>query len=285
MDTPSVVVGTDGSAESLRTVEWAAREAGRRGAVLRVVSVPEVWPYDEPPGKVSDVAAAKAAASAELADAEKAAESAARRAAELLPDLRVEISVPAGSPAEQLIASSQGAQLLVTGCRGSGGFSGLILGSVSRYLATHAPLPVVVVREETMWPANEIVVGVRSPHLASAPLRFAFTEAALRGTGLVLIEALPPGRMAEIADVNGDVRATTKQVLDTCLMSWQREFPGVPGRTEVVLAHPGRVLTAASARAELVVIGRPGRLGGAVGAVMHAVLGHAHGPVAVVPGD
>jgi nucleotide-binding universal stress UspA family protein len=57
---------------------------------------------------------------------------------------------------------------------------------------------------------------------------------------------------------------------------------------EVVRAHPGRVLAGSSARADLVVLGRhaaDGSLRRGVGSITHAVLDHAHGPVASVPGD
>lgn len=72
MSGSGIVVGTDGSEESLRAVEWAAQEARRRGVPLRIVSVPELWPYVEPPGKAADVGAAKAATQVERTGAEQA---------------------------------------------------------------------------------------------------------------------------------------------------------------------------------------------------------------------
>jgi nucleotide-binding universal stress UspA family protein len=285
MSEAGVVVGTDGSESSLRAVEWAAQEAWRREVPLRIISVAELWPYDEPPGKTTDAGAAKSAAYAEQQAAEVAAKLAVQRIGDLTPDLAIETSVLGGSPAEQLIASAAGSQLLVVGCRGSGGFSGLVLGSISRFLATHAPLPVVVVREETVPSDREIVVGVRSPRQANAALRFGFAEAALRGASLLAIEAMRPGRLAAAADVNGDVLAATTSILREHLDAWRSRFPDVTASQEVVLAHPGRLLAAASARADLVVLGRHGSHSGALGAVIHAVLTHASGPVAVVPGD
>ncbi len=85
--------------------------------------------------------------------------------------------------------------------------------------------------------------------------------------------------------MNGDVLAATASILQADLDGWRSRFPDVTARQEVVLAHPGRLLAAASARADLVVLGRHGRHSGALGAVIHAVLAHASGPVAVVPGD
>jgi nucleotide-binding universal stress UspA family protein len=50
-----------------------------------------------------------------------------------------------------------------------------------------------------------------------------------------------------------------------------------------IRGHPGRVLASYSARADLVVLGRHGAVGPGVGSTLHAVLDHAHGPVAIVP--
>ncbi len=288
MSGSGIVVGTDGSEESLRAVEWAAQEARRRGVPLRIVSVPELWPYVEPPGKAADVGAAKAATKVERTGAEQAVKVAAQRATDLAPDLVIETSSPEGSAADQLIASAADAQMLVVGCRGSGGFSGLLLGSMSRYLATHAPMPVVVTREKTVAAGHEIVVGIHRRRQSEAALRFSFEEAELRGASLVAVEAIRGG-MAAVADVDDDVLTATQAQLQADLARWQLDFPDVQYRVDVFRAHPGRVLAAASARADLVVLGRHGsRSGlhsGSLGTVTHAVLTHAHGPVAVVPGD
>lgn len=277
-----IVAGADGSEESLRAVEWAAQEAWRRDVPLRIVSVYELWQYHEPPGDVTDSGAARPGAHAERTVAELAAKVAAQRAADLAPDLTIETSVLEGSLADHLMGSAAGAQLLVVGCRGSGGFAGLVLGSMSRYLATHAPLPVVVAREEAVPSGREVVVGIHRRRQADAALRFAFEEAALRGARLLAIEALP-GRMAAVADMNDDILTATAAQLDVDLARRQQEYPGVQVRVNVVRGHPGRVLAAASAQAELVVLGRHGTHSDSIGRVIHAVLGHAHGPVAIVP--
>jgi nucleotide-binding universal stress UspA family protein len=72
------------------------------------------------------------------------------------------------------------------------------------------------------------------------------------------------------------------------LTGWRDKYPAVRVRPDIVRGHPARVLASYSARADLVVLGRhsgsaPGSAG--VGSVQHAVLTHAHGPVAIVPSD
>jgi nucleotide-binding universal stress UspA family protein len=67
-------------------------------------------------------------------------------AAGLDPAVRVACHVVHTSPAQGMIAAAAGADLLVVGARGRGGFAGLLLGSVSDQVVHHAPCPVTVVR-------------------------------------------------------------------------------------------------------------------------------------------
>jgi nucleotide-binding universal stress UspA family protein len=62
------------------------------------------------------------------------------------PAVDVRISISKGSPAKVLIDMSQGADLIVVGSRGRGGFAGMLLGSVSQHVVAHAACPVVVLR-------------------------------------------------------------------------------------------------------------------------------------------
>ena len=197
MATKPVIVGVDGSEESLLAVEWAALEARRHSSPLRIVSAPDVMPrmhaYHASPG---EIAAALRGISARALDA------AITRSEEVAPGLAVDTGLLSGPPAVAVAESGSGASMLVVGARGAGGFAAMMLGSVSRYVATWAPCPVVVVREETMVVHREIAVGVRDPEAATGALAFAFEEAALRGADLVAVHTwylLPlhrPGRCA-----------------------------------------------------------------------------------------
>jgi len=216
---------------------------------------------------------------------------AAERAAELEPGLAIDTEMLPGSPVSALLGQAAGASMLVVGSRGAGGFAAMLLGSASRYLATKAPCPVVVAREETMAVHREIVVGVRDPEEAAAVLGFAFEEAALRNARLLAVHAwfLPgvqpagalTGARRAAFDLAG-VSATAGERLDAALAPWREKYPQVQTGWEIVHAHPARTLSGLSARADLVVLGH--RQGGsAVGSVTYAVLNHAHGPVATVP--
>lgn len=289
-----ITVGMDGSAGSLHAVEWAAREAALHGSALRIVFVPAQSPqmsWHQPGSRLDGVAdAAHQAYAGTLA-------SAAERAAELEPGLTLSTELLSGPPARTLAETTADASMLVVGSRGAGLFSALRLGSVSRYAAAHGECPVVVERDETTAAYREVVVGVGDLDESAAALGFAFEEAALRHARLVVIHAwscfvpapLPggPQGVSERAGTGaGHLYHGMAARLEDTLDGWREKYPGVETSTEIMHAHPGRLLVGASARADLVVLGRSGggTDGSSVGSVIHAVLHHAHGPVAVVPG-
>lgn len=135
----TIVVGVDGSAPSRRALEWALRQAEFEGAEVIAVQawqMPVVYGSGAmllPPEEFGDDAKAALAAAVE--------EVAAAR-----PGVHIEQSVLEGNPAKVLIDKAKGADLLVVGSRGHGGFVGALIGSVSNYCVHHAPCPVVVIR-------------------------------------------------------------------------------------------------------------------------------------------
>ncbi len=289
MTTKPVVVGVDGSEESLRAAEWAAMEAQRHSVALLVVSAPAAVP------RVHAYHASPAAVAAALrAVSERALGAALIRCDEVAPSLPVTTSLLTGPVAPAVAASGADASLLVVGARGAGGFAAMLLGSVSRYVASHAPCPVVVARQETMAVHREIAVGIRDPQDTTAALAFAFEEAAMRGAHLVAVHTWAPMTLYLPADETGEsVRVDPDQIsaeaactLAAALDGWHDKYPDVSVRHDIIRGHPGRVLSSYSARADLVVIGRHDhRDGTGIGTVQHAVLDHAHGPVAVIPSD
>lgn len=137
-----IVVGMDDSPGANRALEWAYAEARLRAASVHVVSA-----YDEPlalgaaglssPEVVLDLREALAG------DAEHVVAEARASAPEGIEVTGEAIHGPAGSV---LVAAAEGADLLVVGSRGRGGFRSLLLGSVSQHCATRAGGVVVVVR-------------------------------------------------------------------------------------------------------------------------------------------
>jgi nucleotide-binding universal stress UspA family protein len=290
MTTKPVVVGADGSEESLRAVEWAALEAKRHSWPLRIVSAPALVPrihaYNAAPEGIANALRGIAA---------RALQAAITRSEEVAPGLPVTTGLLSGPAALAVAGSGSDASMLVVGARGAGGFAAMMLGSVSRYAATRASCPVVVVREESMAVHREIAVGIRDPADASETLSFAFEEAALRRADLVAVHTwywfpaavhLPAGA-AELRPADPDrISAEAASSLAAALEGWRDKYPYVRVRHDIIRGHPARVLASYSGRADLVVLGRhghPADTGPGIGSIQHAVLDHAHGPVAIVP--
>jgi nucleotide-binding universal stress UspA family protein len=138
-DRPRIVVGVDASKESEEALRWALGYAELVGAYLDVV---HAWHLaDElawleplpPPARPSDTV-------------QEALDKVVRDVLERNPSVEATASVIEGHAAKVLCDRARGALLLVVGCRGFGGFDGLLLGSVSAACAAHAPCSVMVVR-------------------------------------------------------------------------------------------------------------------------------------------
>jgi nucleotide-binding universal stress UspA family protein len=143
MEMPGIIVGVDGSASSHKALVWAVREAGIRKAPLTVLTVQQVvigffgtavlYPGDD---ELTERARKFA-----LEDVEEVLD-------QLADDSRpasVAVQAVLGVPAEELLKAAAGADLIVVGSRGAGGFKRLLLGSVSSHMAHHGHCPVVIV--------------------------------------------------------------------------------------------------------------------------------------------
>ncbi|MEU1202742.1 universal stress protein [Streptomyces sp. NPDC005813] len=132
-DAGPIVLAVDGSPEADGAVDFALAEAELRGAEVLAV---HAWLPDHAP----------AGTGVETAERLLAQAVAGRR--ERYPDVKVRQEVLSGEIRSVLIEASRNAQLLVAGARGRGGFSGMLLGSVSQALLHHAHCPVAVVRNK-----------------------------------------------------------------------------------------------------------------------------------------
>ena len=141
---PRIVAGVDGSESSLAALRWAVRQAELTGATVEAVIA---WRYPVLPVPVGPAPAAVVAS----ADFEKAAGKTVTDAIHAVagPGSNVQVSsqVTEGNAAQVLIDAAEGADLLVVGSRGHGGFTEALLGSVSQHCVHHAPCPVVIVRD------------------------------------------------------------------------------------------------------------------------------------------
>ncbi len=133
-----IVVGVDSSEGSERALRWALDEAELRGAELELVhSFP-------PPEMVALPAVVTLPSDDELRKGAEEIIDEALASAGGPRDVPIVRTVRSGGAASVLCEVAEGADLIVVGARGLGGFRGLLLGSVTHQVVAHAPCPVVV---------------------------------------------------------------------------------------------------------------------------------------------
>ena len=137
-----VVVGVDGSPESVAALAWASRYAAATGAKVRAV---HAWHYPSAVGVPEGKAPATVTAEVE----QRMRDDLAQAVAQVYPDPadgQVDMQLTYGHPVQVLIDASKDADLLVVGHHGHSAFTGMLVGSVSIHCVTSAACPVVVAR-------------------------------------------------------------------------------------------------------------------------------------------
>ncbi len=282
-----VVVGVDGSQESLSALRWAADWAHDAGLPLHVIAAHQV-------------AARSAAEHGRVTQAlNSVLIRAAAAAASRHPDLAVGVDIAWSSPAAALVGVSPRAHLLVVGKRGSGGWAGLVLGSVAADVSAHAECVVVVVpeRDGRAEHGGPVVLGLDAGSESAEAAEFAFRVAQRCTATLIAVHvddtapdtadaANAPDRRVGAA---GAPEPTWPSAVDDTLLRLSRRHPDVTLERRMVSGTPAQQLCRASAGASMLVVGSRGRGGFAgllLGSTSVDVLQAASCPVAVVrPGD
>jgi nucleotide-binding universal stress UspA family protein len=140
-----IVVGADGSASSISALRWAISQAELTGAAVDAVIA---WHYPIPTGGYGWAPTGMATSFDFKDNAEKVLAEAISTASGAGGSVPVRARVVEGNPARVLLDASDGADLLVVGSRGYGGFTEALLGSVSQHCVHHARCPVVVIRSQ-----------------------------------------------------------------------------------------------------------------------------------------
>lgn len=288
----SVLAAVDGSRPSVHAAMWAADEAERRNAPLRLLYAGP-W-LDQRPLETGygDV---RGEALHMLADVQ-------REVLSSHPLLGVETRLVHQDSIEGLVSAAEDGQLLVLGSRGLGGFTGLLVGSVSLAVSARTETPTVIVRPEhreepsgmpTAAPEGEIVLGVDTRDMADQLMEFAFAEAELRGARIRVVHGwnMPPS-MSSLGWVippptpPEELERAEAAQLSRLLLPWRDKFPAIEAIEDVRLGGGARALVEVSGGADLAVVGRHIRahqIGWHLGPVAHAVLHHAKAPAVVVP--
>ncbi len=285
-----IVVGYDGSPASDMALDWASRAAADRGVTLRVLVA-----WTAPPVTFGGAGATYEANLLEelRTQADVFLEKALNAAQAIDQDLTVIGEVVVSTPAAALVEYSHEAAMVVVGSHGRGGFTGLLLGSVSRQVATHATCPVVVVRHPADGHAREVVVGVDGSKQALKALDFAYDYASRSGLRLRVAhtwEVPPIGAITGVPTFSPpellmDIKGNEMRITAEVLAGHGERYPDVTVVQEVQRGTPVKALAEMSEHAALVVVGSRGRggfLGLLLGSVSHGVLHHAHCPVAVI---
>jgi nucleotide-binding universal stress UspA family protein len=287
-DPRPIVVGVDGSPSSIAAAEYAAALAERRQAPLHLIhgyqqalyswaitAMP--WPEEASDEQV------RAEIEVQLRDL---VERLRREHPKLV---AIEARQIHATAASVLIGQSQDAQATVVGSRGIGGFSELLLGSVSWQVASHAHGPVIVVRppiaDHAVRPGPEqppsrpkplgpVLVAYDGSPGAEAALDFAVTEALQRNVRLV------------VATVYTHAQDEAQQMVTDALKPFIAANPTLQGELLTIESeHTDFALMEESRKAALTVLGSRGRGGFAgllLGSVSRTLVHHAYGPVAVI---
>ncbi|GAB3828678.1 universal stress protein [Dactylosporangium cerinum] len=250
-----VVVGVDGSADSVGALRWAADEACQKGRELLAV-------HARDPATPSD-------GGADIAG--QAAEEALR----WRPGVCATGVTDSDAPAEVLRRHTQRARLVVVGSHGSGGNLAEPLGSVSDALCRQAHCPVLIVHEARRWAdpfavlphVGPVVVGFDGSDAARRALRLAFEEAAGRSRRLVVIQVWKhpqmwmPGEHRDqhpdgphCTDLTSDETAV-HEALVSAAEPWHAQFPLVDMELRSEPGDPAEALIVASQWAMLMVLG------------------------------
>jgi nucleotide-binding universal stress UspA family protein len=271
-----IVIGYDGKPDSLAALDWAAKVASLRGEAIVAITIIDprqtprgvAWPqsyWDEIDDKAREVFAR-------------------------WPDVPATIERHTGHLVPRLLECAEGSSMLVVGSHGHTTMHEMLLGSVSESAARHAGLPVVVVRPPLHPESGRIVVGADGSESSTRAMEFACRMAELTGDKVLALRAWHPTTV--VADRYGYLPPPSQETMDAAEGALARtvdevrdSHPDVAIEGEVFYGAAERALTDAADHASIVVVGSRGH--SAVGEVLtgsvgHALLHHAHCPVAIV---
>ncbi|QKW10913.1 universal stress protein [Streptomyces sp. NA04227] len=311
-----VTVGLDGTPESVAAARWAAREAGARGATLRLL---HAWVLLAPEhqGTAADADQQRNAWSKRIV-AEAAADLRARH-----PDLLLVEDLVAAEPESALLTAAEESALLVLGSQGLGRFASYLPGAVALRVVGRSAAPTVLVRagagdeggdadggeagaegaagdagDASAAGPGSVVLGLSLHEPSDELLDFAFGAALHGGAGLRVVHTLELSGhrylrgdpWAEHAVPEEAVEQARRELADL-VAPWRRTYPGVRVTEEIEADAPARVLIRdgyAAGPSGLLVVGRRRKhppLRPRLGHVVQALAHHAACPVAVVPHD
>jgi nucleotide-binding universal stress UspA family protein len=251
---PTVVVGVDGSDHARWALKWAADEAHRRGSLLRIVygetCRPEHLPAWYLPGSG-------------LSPGEAIIDDAVALVATRYPSVLTSSEVVDWPPGLVLAVASRNAQLLVVGARGSGGFQGLLLGSVSEQCIQYAHCPVVVVRGDPDAGPHRpggyrIVVGLDGSLGSTRALEWALEEAGGLAASVEAVYGWDPPLGSLVMGPEHGSELVAREVVEAAGAQARRVAPAVSFTARTEVGRAVAVLLDACRGADQLVVGSHG---------------------------
>jgi nucleotide-binding universal stress UspA family protein len=287
---PVILVGVDGSPQSLAAARWAATEAVRRRRSLELLHSTYL-PI------IGDPESGYPANFTEYVDDQghRLLERAVREITAVHPDLDVSVVLTRSDPRRALVDASEDVALTVVGSLGNGRVREVLLGSVALYVTAHGQSPVAVVPYDMDPRQGPVLVGVDGRPNSEAAVGLAFDEASVRGAELVAVMAVDNLAGPDIGrrPITFDAGESQEEraVISEQLVGWAEKYPDVPVREYIFRGRPAECLLCYAGHAplvqqpQLIAVGSRGR-GGLTGLVLgstsHAVIAHAACPVIVV---
>lgn len=285
MSVSRVVVGVDGSPNSLAAVAQASHFASSRGMTLQVL---HAFAPDLPMlgfGALSD-------RSLVTEHGNQLLDSAAARVHSMHPDLQVVKALQDGYASEALVAASRTAALVVVGATGHGIISQASMGPTAMQVVTHARCPVLVVGHETSGepaPGGRIVAGFDGSEASMHAVQAAHREAAVVGGSLQVVHAWQARSAADPTLTHAsswdEYAARLEEQVEAALADERRNHPDVKVEYEVVSAEPVKALQDRTEGANLLVVGSRGSGGFPglhVGSVALQLMGRSSCPLLLI---
>jgi nucleotide-binding universal stress UspA family protein len=282
-----VVVGVDGSPETLPAIAWAVEYATSTSAPLRLVAA-----YQPDALEVGlMIAGTGTSKGSSFTQACRHAEDAARYVRSLQRTLQVETACVAKGASEVLLTEAQHAAVVVIGHRRLGTLHRVVLGSTGAATSTRASCPLIVVRERASRSLRgmRVIVGIDGPDSGSAA-EFAFSEARRLGAGLTAVHAwsLDVGNLSSVVDPTArreDLEIRSRRLLSQVIDPIATAYPDVDVRKYVAPGSAPELLDKLSMNAMLLVVGSRGLNPMSAllfGSVSRTMITRAHCPLAVV---
>jgi len=268
-----IIVGLDDSADAEAAARWAVQEAELRKVDLLLVHAYEV-PMLPPRGKATAQRRGREGRQALL---DKITGTLA-----LPPQMHLDQLVAVDTAESLLARHSERAELTVLGHDHPALAGHMPFGRTASAVASMSRRPVVAVPRGWMpWASDlrPVAVAIDGRHASSSTLRYAFTEASMRGVPILVVHSAP---LAELSSGEQDTSLNVAEIL----AGWKADYPDIEVDALLLAGSPRDTVAAVSADVQLLVVGTPHRgreWSRWIRSVARAVLDQAGCPVAVVP--